>query len=247
MKPKDFAIRISTFVVAVLIALTPVMATQVSAEDFTIIVLPDTQKYSAGYPEIYIDQTEWIVGNKDALNIVYVAHEGDIVDTASSVTQWDNADVAMSRLEDPVTTGLTEGIPYGVVPGNHDEGSYYNRYFGEDRFTGGTDLGTQMLPGIDRSYYGDGYPSGQNDSNYTLFSASGMDFIVINLDYTNPAAGLLDWADQLLKDNGDRRAIVVTHYILNTNGTFGSWGQQVYDALKGNPNLFLDIQKSMRI
>ncbi len=32
---------------------------------------------------------------------------------------------------------------------------------------------------------------------------------------------------------------MVTHYILRTDASFSPWGQQVYDALKDNPNLFL--------
>ena len=68
----------------------------------------------------------------------------------------------------------------------------------------------------------------------------GMDFIVINLEYDTPAAGNLDWADALLKANINRRAIVVSHSIIAAaNGAFSLWGQQVYDALKDNPNLFL--------
>ena len=66
-----------------------------------------------------------------------------------------------------------------------------------------------------------------------------MDFIVINLDYTNPAAGLLDWADQLLKGNSSRRAIVVSHNIIDETGDWDPWGEQIYEALKDNPNLFL--------
>jgi hypothetical protein len=69
------------------------------AQDFTIVVLPDTQHYSQRYPTTFTNQTQWIVNNKDALNIVYVAHEGDIVNTASSTEQWNNAVAAMSLLE----------------------------------------------------------------------------------------------------------------------------------------------------
>ena len=209
------------------VVLSLIIAFTAAAQDFTIVVLPDTQNYSAIYPATFTNQTQWIVDNKDTLNIVYVAHEGDIVNTASSSEQWNNAVAAMSLLENPVTTGLPDGIPYGVVPGNHDEPTTnYNTYFGVSRFS-------------NRDYYGNGYPSGYNDSNYTFFSASGMDFIVVNLEYATPSSGLLGWADNLLKNYSNRRAIVVTHYILNTDGSFGSWGQQVYNALKDNPNLFL--------
>ena len=113
-----------------------------------------------------------------------MVHEGDIVNVASDVSQWQNADTAMGLLEDELTTGLPDGIPYGVVPGNHDGSTLYNQYFGVDRFC-------TSYPEDCRSYYGEGFPDGNNDSNYTLFSASGMDFIVINLDYDAPAAGLL--------------------------------------------------------
>ena len=84
-------------------------------------------------------------------------------------------------------------------------------------------------------------PAGSNQSSYTLFSAGGMDFIVINLDYTNPAAGLLDWADARLKEYSARRAIVITHDFVGTAipPAFSSWGQTVFNALNDNPNLFL--------
>ena len=189
--------------------------------DFVIVVLPDTQFYSKSYPYIFEDQTQWIFDNKGALNIVYVAHEGDIVDTADSGYQWVNADEAMSNLE--------PDIPYSVVPGNHDEPTtFYNTYFGVSRFLG-------------RSYYG-GYYGSNNDNNYTLFSASGIDFIVINLAYDeSPDTDILDWADWLLKTYSDRQGIVVSHYIigLGNPGAFGTQGQAIYDALKDNPNLFL--------
>ena len=70
-----------------------------------------------------------------------------------------------------------------------------------------------------------------------------MDFIVINLEYKielkTPPVELLDWADNLLKIYNDLRAIMVTHYILQTDASFGLWGKSTYDALKDNPNLFL--------
>lgn len=209
-----------------LVVLSFLRVKQGLAQNFSIIVLPDTQYYSESYPAIYEAQTQWIVNNKDALNIVYVAHVGDIVDEWDQQYQWDNAEAAMMLLEDPLTTSLPFGIPYGVLPGNHDQPTtLYNQYFGVNRFQG-------------RTYYGGHYPPGSNDNNYTLLSASGMDFIVINLgDYPN--SGVLEWADTKLKEYSDRRAIVTSHYLLDLDGTFGLPGQTVYEALKDNPNLFL--------
>ena len=100
----------------------------------------------------------------------------------------------------------------------------YNTYFGTARFSG-------------RGYYGGNYLS-DNDNNYTLFSAGGMDFIVVNLEY-NPSSGAIDWADNLFQTFSDRRGIVVSHYMMNTNGTWSAAGSSIYEAVKDNANVFL--------
>jgi hypothetical protein len=72
-----------------------------------------------------------------------------------------------------------------------------------------------------------------------------MDFIVIHLEYDARAKsfyqGVLDWADALLKANPTRRAIITSHWIVNTGNpaTFSTQGQNIYDDLKDNPNLVL--------
>ena len=117
-------------------------------------------------------------------------------------------------------------VAYSVGPGNHDmgDGSLYETYFGISRFAG-------------KSWYG-GFYGGNNYNNYSLFSASGMDFILINLQYY-PSEEMLAWADALLKTNPNRRAIVESHDILNIDD---SWSyQKIYTALKDNPNLFLMV------
>ncbi len=53
-----------------------------NAPDFTIIALPDTQYYSENVggtrAAIYTAQTDWIVSQKDYLNIAFVMHLGDV-------------------------------------------------------------------------------------------------------------------------------------------------------------------------
>lgn len=214
-----------------------------AAPDFSLIALPDTQYYSAsmngGTPAIFHEQTQWIVDNKDALNIAFVAHLGDCVQNGNdNNTEWQVADAAMARLEDGGTTGLLHGIPFGVAPGNHDQSPFgspsgsstqkFNQYFGVSRFEG-------------RGYYG-GHYSSNNDNNYALFSASGLDFVVLFFEYdSSPSSSLLGWADDLLTQYADRRAIVVSHYLMQpgTQGSWGSQGRTIYDALKHHPNLFL--------
>jgi hypothetical protein len=225
---------VGTLMGLVLVVLSALAAAAASAEDFALVVLPDTQKYACDVScgsnsQIFAAQTGWIVNNKNALNVAYVAHLGDIVEHAANALEWGRADSAMSLLENPLTTSLPDGIPYGVIRGNHDQDSmynYYNQYFGLWRFG-------------NRSYYGGSFDE-TNNNNYTLFDAGGMDFIVINLEYS-PSTAVLSWADSLLKTHSDRRAIVVSHNIIGTGnpGVFSSAGQAIYNALKDNPNLFL--------
>ena len=190
-------------------------AGETAGEDFTIIALPDTQFYSQSYPSIFTSQTTWIKDQKTAQNIIFVVNEGDITN-ADDTTQWGNADTAIDILD-------TWDVPYSMIPGNHDGLTNFNNYFGSSRYTG-------------KTYYQGHYSSG-NENNYSFFTASGMDFMVIGLQYS-PTAAVLDWADALLKANTDRRAIVLTHSLLNTDTSWTDSGA-IYDALKDNPNLGL--------
>ena len=214
--------------------------------DFTFVALPDTQYYvsslNGGLPAMFTSQTDWIVANRSVRNVAYVAQLGDCVqngDHGGNNAEWLEATNALYRLENPITTFMPAGIPYGVAVGNHDQSpsgsatgttTFYNQYFGEAHF----------LP---YNYYG-GHYGANNDNHYDLFSASGMDFIVIYFEYdtmmtTN--SPVLAWANSLLQANQNRRAIVVSHWIINAgfNATFGTQGQAIYNVLKSNPNLFL--------
>ena len=216
-------IAIPSFIVAIT---SQIASANPSSENFTIVVLPDTQFYSQSYPEIFENQTEWIVQHKDENNIVFVAHLGDIVNVSSQDYQWQNADNAMSILDGQV--------PYGILPGNHDGGTEYEQYFPASRYDG-------------YSYWGGSYDSPKhmissspNMNNYQLFSAGGMDFIALNLQY-NPPADVLDWADNVLSEYSNRRAIISTHSYLNTDGSFtDTGGTSIYNnVVVPENNVFL--------
>ena len=212
--------------------------------DFTLIGQPDTQYYTGelngGTNAILLSINNWIVANRASRNIAYVATLGDCVehgDNGGNDIEWQRADAGYDLIENPGTTGLAEGIPYGITVGNHDQSpngdadgttNFYNQYFGVGRFQG-------------RTYYGGHYGS-NNDNWYDLFSASGMDFIVISFEYdTTPDQAILDWGDQLLTTYSSRRAIVLSHYLCGTGNpaTFSTQGSAIYNALRAHSNLFL--------
>ncbi len=215
--------------------------------DFTLVTVPDTQYYAENVGgqriDSYYAQMQWVVDNRDALNVAFVTHMGDIVehgDNGGNPKEWWLADAAMKKIELQPTTLRAHGIPWGGAPGNHDQspagdvtGStiFYNQYFGVSRFAG-------------RSYYGGNYGT-TNNNNYQLFTASGLEFVILHLEYDTRAASnyqaILDWADSVLKAYPQRRAIVTTHWTVNTGNpaTFSTQGQAIYDKLKTNPNFFM--------
>ena len=214
-----------------------------SGADFSIVVLPDAQNYSAslsgGTPATFRAQADWIVAHRESLNVAYVAEVGDIVNNADVLGQWDNAANAMYALEDTALTHLPHGIPYGVTVGNHDQWPYatstpdtttksYNLKFGSTHFAG-------------RPYYGGHYGT-NSDDHFSLFSGGGLDFICISIEYgVTTNASVLGWADSLLKAHPARQGILVHHNLVGT-GEQAAWqggAQTLYDALKDNPNLFL--------
>jgi len=195
--------------------------------DFTLIALPDTQYYSLSYPQIFSAQTQWIVDNRTAMNVVFVTHLGDITENGDNDTddsEWINADNAITLLEQA-------GIPFGLEVGNHDQlggTTRYNNHFGISRFTG-------------RSYYGGNYGT-NNNNHYELFSAGNLNFIIVHLENStdsNPDQPVLLWTDNLLQTYSDRRAIVIVHNLLDSSNNFSTQGNAVYQALRDRPNLFL--------
>jgi len=61
---------------------------------------------------VFTAQTQWIVANKNLLNIKYVLHLGDITNNNYD-EQWEHARASFKILDDA-------NMPYAFVPGNHD-------------------------------------------------------------------------------------------------------------------------------
>jgi hypothetical protein len=209
------------------------------AEDFSIVVLPDTQYYTVegdGNEDNFYAQTEWVMDNLDAYDIKAVIHNGDLVEHGDDFDyEWAVADTAMSTLEAP-SAELPDGLPYGICVGNHDQepiGSAdgtakWNANFGVPRFQ-------------DRAYYGGHYGT-KNDEHWFTFSAGGMDFIVVNLQYdTTQDAAVLQWARDLFAAHPDHFGILNAHYIIGTGNpaSFGAQGQAIYNGLRDVDNLQL--------
>lgn len=202
-------------------------------QDFTIVVIPDTQHYTLkGGNGIFEQQVAWIVSNRVNRHIVFVVHVGDIVDKAANMSQWTVATNALYMLENTNLTQLADGIPYCPSVGNHDEDkkddpegtTAFNTYFGTNHFAA--------------KKYNGGHYGTNRDSHYELFSAGGMDFLVLSIAFA-AGSNVVAWADGVIKSNTSRRVIVVTHRCLTLLGHWADQGKAIYDALKNNSNWFM--------
>ncbi|WP_166443007.1 metallophosphoesterase [Phragmitibacter flavus] len=170
---------------------------------WTLVLLPDTQIYSQNYPGVFEAQTSWIYHNRRARNIRFVLHLGDIVNV-NSRPEWENARRAFRILDNQV--------PYAFVPGNHDYGpggnaatrdTFMNDYFKEELY--------RLTPA-----FGGVMETGKMDNSYHFFNAGGVNFIVMCFEW-GPRDSTIAWADGILQQYPQHKAILVTHAYMNNN------------------------------
>lgn len=212
---------------------------------FSIVALPDTQAYSAGAPEIFAAEMQWILDNIDRQNIVFVTHLGDIVDRNAAPEQWAVARQSLAMLHGKV--------PYGLGVGNHDmqtgagDSSNFQTAFPAAHFA-------------DFDWYGGHYRN--NANSWQTFSAGGMEFLIVHLECNAPD-DVLAWADEVIAAHPDHRLIITTHMYLGPrekpvensdymnapkgrmtwkkcHGEAGNSPQQMWDkCFSRHPNLFM--------
>jgi hypothetical protein len=179
-----------------------------SADDFTVVVLPDAQNYSQYYPQIFDSQIQWIAANAAVQNIQVVLDVGDTINNAKDSTEWQSANHSISILDQA-------SMPYAIAIGNHDydilpptdrQDTYFNQYFGPSRYAG-------------KQYYGgSNFPPGSNENFYQTFTWGGKPYLVLVLEFV-PRRSAVAWAKSVLSANTDKEVIVVTHSYLYSDST----------------------------
>jgi len=194
-------------------------------EDFVFLVVPDTQfmvisefgrQWSNSYYDQYVQQVGWILNNQDNLNIKFIAHVGDAVENWWQDYQWELFGRQWQKIQ-------ASGIPWSLAPGNHDlqDGWSWDKYNFEypiENYQG-------------NEWIEESFPVGKFENTLNFFEASGMEFMVISIGY-DLSSEEFDWADNLLKQYPDKRAILSTHDVYK--GEF-------IELAKRNPNVFLVV------
>lgn len=188
---------------------------------YTIAWISDTQHYCRLNNGVFEKMTRYLSDNRDALNLKYIIHTGDLVHNRDEEDQWKIAEKCMDTIQD---------IPNGVVAGNHDVGStleeqdykYFCSHFGEAKYSG-------------KEWYGG--TLNDNKDHYDLLSIGNTDFIFIYLGF-HVTKEDFDWANRILDENWYRTAVLCTHDYFSTELTLTEYGQQIYDnVVKVSPNI----------
>ena len=192
----------------------------------------DTQYYigNSSYRHYMIEQFNWFVTEYNAGNIAYVCNTGDVVNTKSSINEYETGRNVHNILDN-------NNVPNGVTPGNHDIGNAHDETLYYDNWN--TYFGAQYYDY--QPWWGGGYLS--NTSHYDLMTIGGRDFIFLylGLNHETTDDGVA-WANKVLKMYPHRTAVILTHQFLSTSGSLltGSYGfaDQILDKIvEPNPNV----------
>lgn len=183
-------------------------------KQFSVAVIPDTQEETGWWRDIVEEQTYWCCQCEQQLKIIFVSQLGDIVHNQENDHQWQAALNAFSLLS-------TCDLPYGVLPGNHDEvvTAGVTTYAQYDNFF------TPQSLGADGNY-----PEGTAHNSYYLFTIGDrkgwvVNFIFLQLEYlpnANNVTAVMDWAGEVLTNYSTYTAIISTHYSISDCATSSS-------------------------
>lgn len=222
----------------------------------------------------YSKALQWTADNADSKKIVYTANTGDIINNDLVNPDAKNADGSLAypglNAQVDAENGFAvqefkrlenSGVVNQTIAGNHDnqvgaETGSDSRFSKAFTAAGYYDQARQWPTGAsyhawDETTAADGStttPGTDNQNNYVLFSAGGLDFVAVGLSYgvTKDEA---DWANSVFARYRDRNGILITHSYLaaataaNPDGrnvaTTGDGSRLYQQVAAANPNVFL--------
>ena len=201
-------------------------AVEAADDSFSIAVVPDTQYESKSFPAMLTSQMKYLAANRANLNLAMVLQEGDVVDTASAPTQWTNATAGFRQINGKV--------PFVVAAGNHDMFTYVSS--AEPYAITRTPFNTFVSGLSDYKPSGTFAPKDYLNT-YKLFSAGGVDMVVVNLEFGADDAKLA-WAGTIADKYPTRHVLLLTHdYLSEKNAHRGSDPADLYLPKNYHPTM----------
>jgi hypothetical protein len=174
---------------------------------FTLVVVPDTQKYTWKRPELYALQAGWIAANVQRYNIAHVLHVGDITQH-NNEKEWAAARRAQSLYSDMV--------PAAYAVGNHDLGPNGNTEARGSLFADYISVADyRRLAGFGGVY--DREPD-RTENSYHFFEGGGRQWLILVLEFA-PRDDVVRWANDVVIGHPRRSVILLTHAYLAADGT----------------------------
>lgn len=169
---------------------------KVTDYEYSMAVVGDTQTVMwEGEKEEFDAIYDYIVDEATTSNkMAYCIGLGDI--TEKGTIDWEY-EVAAENFEKMDAIGL----PYSLIRGNHDVGSYMDKYFSYENF---------------KDQIGGSY-NGSLTNTWQTFEAGGVDYMILCLDYF-PSQAVLSWADSVVKAHPNHNVILTTHGFLTAAG-----------------------------
>ena len=207
----------------------------IDSEDWSIIVLPDTQVYSLAFPDVFYSQTKWIVAEKNNLNIKFVLHEGDIVND-NSHPEWLVARRALDYLKEA-------DIPFVLAPGNHDVGHWGKATdrssFLDDYFTYNDYYTYNDYISYKKAVSADSWGMFKDTSianTWHEFQTPWGAFLILALEF-GPSDEVVAWANKIVQEHPNNFAVLLTHAYLYSDGTRYNWADKAGEQY-GNPHSY---------
>jgi len=213
---------------------------------FSMAIMPDTQNevsfQSVVQNNLFGNRTDYLVTNKDALNLRFVLHSGDVSNWGENddTQKFSDGKTQFQRASDAMRSVEAAGIPYVLSFGNHDtkavcpggagcqnanpdaglrQSPEFNKYFA-NRF------GNPTSPYLEKRYVSyctaaasvpQSNPLCNISNGYTLFEAGGLNWMVLSLELW-PRTQVLNWAKDVIGRHKNYNVIVVTHSYLGSDG-----------------------------
>ena len=192
--------------------------------EYSMVFIPDTQIVNKHYNSQLAETYDWILANKEKYNIQAVMGLGDITDKNDDALDA-NGDGVVTREEAPNGEWASAraqfdrltaaGIPWTVVPGNHD--------------CKGASVGPRNYANLNQffplseisqfAYFGGSYTDTSVVNSYYYLTVGNVKYLLLCLDQ-EPKPEAIDWANQVVAAHPDYRVIVTTHIYMTSQGVY---------------------------
>ena len=195
-------------------------------EQFTIIWIADTQSIAYRKDDkVFRAMGEWIMENKEPLNIRYIIQTGDLVDNGYQEKQWKSFNILRDYFYGK--------IPYLTIAGNHDLGVKKQDYsaFLSQPFI--TDLPEEQ------KFRG-------GEAVWAEFQAGGVNFLLIGAGWGKDVSSA-PWINSVLQAHPNHVAILLVHSYITAKDVLSYQGDEVRDLIVAkNPNVRLVLAGHIR-